>query len=149
MKIEHVAHWKCHPRSLNAKMNVLKTGNSIRNAYTKACRSMVCWTVVFHEERSTLPFFLIFLFMFLFSPAQKITTVQSMLHFGNSELIPEHKPARQQLPIWYPVPFLLFCWELVRAPAGSSSDLVQLHLQKRIPPSGQSDSLLSHYQRLV
>lgn len=69
---------------------------------------MVCWTVVFHEERSILPFF------FKFSPAQKIITVQSTLRFGNSELIPEHKPTKRQLSILYSVPLLLFYWGLLR-----------------------------------
>lgn len=53
-------------------------------------------------------------FFFKFSPAQKITTVQSTLRFGNSELIPGHKPAKRQLSNLHPVLFLLFCWGLVR-----------------------------------
>lgn len=121
MKIEHVEHWKWHPRSLNTKMNILKTWNSTRNAYTKASRSMVCWTVVFHEERSILPFFLNFPLLRKSSPSK----ARYVLGTRNWSL-----STNQQSGSYLScIQFLFFCsagaW---CGSAGSSSYLVQGHL---------------------
>lgn len=121
MKIEQVTHWKLRPCSLNAKMNALEAWNSVSFPWPlkRTHQSIVCWTVIFHEEGSALlPFFAPPLLW-------KIATVQSTFCFGNSGLIPEHTLSTHQATGYLSgTQFLFFCSAETRCGAlGGSSRL--------------------------